>query len=192
MMAGINSKALNFGQPRNKRGFNGGNELQNTEFSDGSGLETYDAIHRMYDQQIGRFGQPDKLGDLSYDISLYAFASNNPISRNDPFGLTDTAVNQSHPKVLLAVTVTASNNRYKTFIWYGWSSTIDTHWKGNLDQFTYRMRAGDDILQEGDRYSYIDDVLNGNLLEQYLRDEEAREFERGFIHDLFYRSNTPW
>ena len=91
-MAGISSKSAGKLQSRYK--FNGGNELQSQEFSDGSGLGLYDAVHRMYDPQIGRFGQIDRLGDLSYDISLYTFGSNKPILRNDPLGLADTAVNQ--------------------------------------------------------------------------------------------------
>jgi RHS repeat-associated protein len=64
--------------------------IQNKEFSDGSGLELYHAVHRLYDPQIGRFGQIDKFADMSEDMSSYIFASDNPISRNDPYGLKDS------------------------------------------------------------------------------------------------------
>jgi RHS repeat-associated protein len=87
-MAGISSKAA--GKLENKRKFNGGNELQSKEFSDGSGLEMYDAVHRMYDAQLGRFHQVDAYSDIFLENSPYTFASNNPILVNDPLGLADS------------------------------------------------------------------------------------------------------
>jgi RHS repeat-associated protein len=86
-MAGISSKALN-NAVENKYRFNGGNELQNKEFSDGSGLDWYDATHRMYDAQIGRFHQVDPLTDEGGQESLtpYQFSYNNPVRYNDPDG----------------------------------------------------------------------------------------------------------
>jgi RHS repeat-associated protein len=96
-MAGISSKAANFGGNTptasggcgcpNKKGFNG-NEIQNKEFSDGSGLELYDFNARTYDQQIGRFIQVDPLSDEGgqENLSPYQFGGNNPILNNDPDG----------------------------------------------------------------------------------------------------------
>ena len=97
-MAGISSKAA--GSIQNKFKFNGGNELQSQEFSDGSGLETYDARHRMFDPQIGKFLQIDPLDGITRELSPYTFANNNPVSLNDPLGLNATTlgVNSNDPE----------------------------------------------------------------------------------------------
>jgi RHS repeat-associated protein len=87
-MAGISSKAI--GKLENKYKFNDGNELQSREFSDGSGLELYDANYRFYDPQIGRFQQIDPIAGLAYNESVYHFSNNNPIIYNDSLGLTSS------------------------------------------------------------------------------------------------------
>jgi len=92
-MAGISDKALKNQYAENKYRYNGGNELQNKEFSDGSGLELYDANLRGYDPQIGRFWQIDPLADINESYSPYSFANDNPILLNDPLGLAnDTTI----------------------------------------------------------------------------------------------------
>ncbi len=96
-MAGISSKALSFGGAENKRLFNDGNELQNQEFSDSSGLEMYDATFRMYDAQIGRFSSIDMLADVTLDISPYAYCNNNPILLSDPLGLMGDTIRTNTP-----------------------------------------------------------------------------------------------
>jgi RHS repeat-associated protein len=104
-MAGISDKAIKTNYAENKFRVNAGNELQNHEFSDGSGLESYDATFRMYDPQIGRFWQQDYLADWSEDWSPYAFANDNPISLVDPLGLISDS---THPQEMAPVYVTAA------------------------------------------------------------------------------------
>lgn len=82
-MAGISSKAS--GKLENKFKYNG-NELQNNEFSDGSGLDLFDFNARTYDQQIGRFIQQDPLAGKYFACTPYNFVDGNPLVRNDPTG----------------------------------------------------------------------------------------------------------
>jgi RHS repeat-associated protein len=93
-MAGISDKAVKTNYAENKYRFNGGNELQNKEFSDGTGLEMYDASARNFDPQLGRFWQMDGLADQANQESFspYHFAFDDPVRYGDHDGKCPTCV----------------------------------------------------------------------------------------------------
>jgi RHS repeat-associated protein len=103
-MAAISDKAIKSCYYENRNKFNGGNEIQNKEFADGNGLETYDGNYRMYDPQIGRFWQADPMAEFNEYQSQYSYANNNPILLNDVLGLLSDS---THPQDLAAAYVTA-------------------------------------------------------------------------------------
>ena len=107
-MAGISAEAL--GILNNNKGYNG-NELQNTEFNDGYGLNIYDFNARTYDQQIGRFIQIDPMLEDGGQESLnpFHFAYNNPARFNDPDGKCPCAI----PLILIGRAIVAGYIAYK-------------------------------------------------------------------------------
>jgi RHS repeat-associated protein len=171
-MAGISDKALKSNYAENKYRFNFGSELQNKEFSDGSGLELYDAHHRMYDPQIGRFGQVDPLADGTPYYSPYSFGSNNPISHIDPFGMTDTVVTTKTTNLPYAY-VYAKDPQTQSNNWLGWpGSTIRDrqYWKYHQQTYYNRVQYHQPSRQAGDPKAYTASV---DMYDQWANAEDS-------------------
>ncbi len=148
--------------------------MQSGEFNDGSGLETYDAVHRMYDPQIGRFHQIDALADVSNNYSPYSFGSDNPILRNDPLGLADTiTINDGNVAMVRGI-------RHKpppAFSWPNSTKSDRQEWDRNERMYYSRSLNHKSLNQKGDPASYT---------------SHLPMYKRWHVVDQNYRAMQAW
>jgi RHS repeat-associated protein len=182
-MAGISSKAA--GKLENRFKYNGGNELQSGEWSDGSGLEVYDAVHRMYDPQLGRFFQIDKLSELSIDATPYGFARNNPILMNDPLGLKEDTLQGSSSIVLAPSSRKQVASKAMNQMDYGQiAAWVDMkRQKGNSIETIQNWALGNRYLEQNTLHKLLD-ATNPNSLAIRSSQEKWWKVEGGIFETL--------
>jgi RHS repeat-associated protein len=85
-MAATSGTAMKTPYVQNKYRF-GGKEMQNQEFSNGSGLEAYDFGARFQDPQLGVWHNVDPMADQMRRFSPYSYTYDNPLRFIDPDGM---------------------------------------------------------------------------------------------------------
>lgn len=155
-MAGISSKAANL--TANKIGITG-KEMQNKEFSDGSGLELYDFGARNYDPQIGRWHVLDPLADKYSHLSPYCYVANKPTIAIDPDGKRIIFVNG--------------------YIGFGSPPAGERYWGGKGSSFVQAARR-----YFNDNQTFFTDKEYGLFSTAGSRMDKGREYAKAHLAEL--------
>jgi RHS repeat-associated protein len=114
-MAGVSDKAVKTQYAQNKYRYNG-KELQNQEFSDGSGLEEYDFGARLQDPQLGVWHVPDPLNEYEYkygiDLVFSEILTQEGIDQNDEESTSEIRnLTDDYLQILGPINLTAENSK---------------------------------------------------------------------------------
>lgn len=168
-MAGISDKAVKTQYATNKYRYNG-KELQNQEFSNGSGLEEYDYGTRFQDPQLGRWWAVDPKADQMRRLSPYAYAFDNPLRFIDPDGRAPQEVKPENAKALQAIQ-NGLTKADRGFVKVGADGKID------------RKLLDSHSSSSGNFNSLKKLVDNKNLVTVSVANHEVYKDKSGKIHD---------